>query len=352
MDLETHLTRNLKTKEGRIIMEKYLVDIKNERLSFFTPAGEVKALNDVTIHLEEGEVLGIVGESGSGKSVTAYSLMGLTAHPGKLLGGTLEFNGHHVENMTEKEMRKIRGNEISIIFQDPMTSLNPVYTVGNQIEEVIRLHTDKNKAEAKARAKELLELVGINEPEKRLKQYPHELSGGMRQRIMIAIALACEPKLLIADEPTTALDVTIQAQILELMMELKEKLGMAIIMITHDLGVVASMCDKIAVMYAGRIVEYGETDDIFYNPQHMYTKGLIRSMPRLDTTEHEKLVPIEGTPVDMLNPPAGCPFAPRCDAAMKICLNQMPPQTDLEGCHYTKCWMIQKEQFEAQKGEA
>ena len=333
-------------------MGKYLVDIKNEKLSFFTPAGEVKALNDVTIHLEEGEVLGIVGESGSGKSVTAYSLMGLTAHPGKLLGGSLEFNGHHVESMTEKEMRKIRGNEISIIFQDPMTSLNPVYTVGNQIEEVIRLHTDKNKAQAKARAKELLELVGINEPEKRLKQYPHELSGGMRQRIMIAIALACEPKLLIADEPTTALDVTIQAQILELMMELKEKLGMAIIMITHDLGVVASMCDKIAVMYAGRIVEYGETDDIFYNPSHMYTKGLIRSMPRLDTMEHEKLVPIEGTPVDMLNPPAGCPFAPRCDAAMKICLSKMPPQTELEGCHYTKCWMIQKEQFEAKKGEA
>ena len=352
MDLEMHLTRNLKTKEGRIIMEKYLVDIKNERLSFFTPAGEVKALNDVTIHLEEGEVLGIVGESGSGKSVTAYSLMGLTAHPGKLLGGELEFNGHHIENMTEKDMRKIRGNEVSIIFQDPMTSLNPVYTVGNQIEEVIRLHTDKDKKQAKARAKELLELVGINEPEKRLKQYPHELSGGMRQRVMIAIALACEPKLLIADEPTTALDVTIQAQILELMMDLKEKLGMAIIMITHDLGVVASMCDKIAVMYAGRIVEYGETDDIFYNPQHMYTKGLIRSMPRLDTTEHEKLVPIEGTPVDMLNPPAGCPFAPRCDAAMKICLREMPPQTDLEGCHYTKCWMIQKKQFEAKKGEA
>jgi len=336
-------------------VSNYLLNIQNERLSFFTPAGEVKALNDVSLQLKEGEVLGIVGESGSGKSVTAYSLMGLTAENGRITGGELHFNGHHINGMTEKEMRAMRGNEVAIIFQDPMTSLNPVYTIGNQIEEVIRLHTDKNRAQAKARAKELLELVGINEPEKRLKQYPHELSGGMRQRVMIAIALACEPKLLIADEPTTALDVTIQAQILELMMELKEKLGMAIIMITHDLGVVASMCDKIAVMYAGRIVEYGETDDIFYNPSHMYTKGLIRSMPRLDTTEHEKLVPIEGTPVDMLNPPAGCPFAPRCDAAMKICLREMPPQTELEGCHYTKCWLSQKEQFEAQnkkKGEA
>ena len=327
-------------------MAEYLVDIKNERLSFFTPAGEVKALNDVSIHLKEGEVLGIVGESGSGKSVTAYSLMGLTAHPGKLIGGNLNFNGHVIENMTEKEMRKIRGNEISIIFQDPMTSLNPVYTVGNQIVEVIRLHTDKTKDQAKERAKELLELVGINEPEKRLKQYPHELSGGMRQRVMIAIALACEPKLLIADEPTTALDVTIQAQILELMMELKEKLGMAIIMITHDLGVVASMCERIAVMYAGRIVEYGTTDDIFYHPKHQYTKGLIRSIPRLDTKEHERLVPIEGTPVDMLNPPKGCPFAPRCDAAMKICLREMPPVTEFDEVHYTQCWLNQKEEME------
>ena len=333
-------------------MAEYLVEIKNERLSFFTPAGEVKALNDVSIRLKEGEVLGIVGESGSGKSVTAYSLMGLTAYPGKLIGGTLEFNGHHIEKLSEKEMRAIRGNEISIIFQDPMTSLNPVYTIGNQIEEVILLHTDKNKKQAKARAKELLELVGINEPEKRLRQYPHELSGGMRQRVMIAIALACEPKLLIADEPTTALDVTIQAQILELMMELREKLGMAIIMITHDLGVVASMCEKIAVMYAGKIVEYGTTDDIFYRPKHQYTKGLIRSIPRLDTTEHEKLVPIEGTPVDMLNPPAGCPFAPRCEECMKICLREMPPVTEFEGCHYTQCWLIQKEEYEAtgQKG--
>lgn len=329
--------------------EKYLVDIQNERLSFFTPAGEVKALNNVSIHLNEGEVLGIVGESGSGKSVTAYSLMGLTAHPGKLVGGTLHFNGHEVEKMDEKAMRKMRGNEVSIIFQDPMTSLNPVYTIGNQIMEVIRLHTDKNRSEAYERAKELLTLVGINEPDKRLKQYPHELSGGMRQRVMIAIALACEPKLLIADEPTTALDVTIQAQILELMMELKKKLGMAIIMITHDLGVVASMCDHIAVMYAGSIVEYGTTDEIFYEPKHMYTKGLIRSIPKLDTKEHERLVPIEGTPVDLLNPPAGCAFAPRCDECRKICLREMPPVTEFGEVHYTKCWLCQMEQM--QKGE-
>ena len=327
-------------------MSEYLVDIQHERLSFFTPAGEVKALNDVSIHLNDGEVLGIVGESGSGKSVTAYSLMGLTAYPGKLVGGTIDFNGHRINDLSEKEFRKIRGNEVSIIFQDPMTSLNPVYTIGNQIMEVILLHTDKNKEQARSRAKELLELVGINEPEKRLKQYPHELSGGMRQRVMIAIALACEPKLLIANEPTTALDVTIQAQILELMMELKEKLGMAIIMITHDLGVVASMCDRIAVMYAGRIVEYGTTDDIFYNPKHEYTKGLLKSIPRLDAKEHERLVPIEGTPIDLLNPPAGCPFAPRCSNCMKICLREMAPVTTFDDVHYTQCWMNQKEQME------
>ena len=286
-------------------MSEKLLEIKDERLSFFTPAGEVKALNGVSFSMEEGEVLGIVGESGSGKSVTAYSVMGLTAYPGKLIGGTINFNGHQIDKMSEKEMRKIRGNEVSIIFQDPMTSLNPVYTIGNQITEVICLHTGKSKKEAHDRAKELLELVGINEPAKRLKQYPHELSGGMRQRVMIAIALACEPKLLIADEPTTALDVTIQAQILELMQELRKKLGMSIIMITHDLGVVASMCEKIAVMYAGHIVEYGTADEIFYNPSHEYTKGLIKSIPKLNAEKIERLVPIEGQPVDLLNPPRG-----------------------------------------------
>ena len=327
-------------------MSEKILDIKDERLSFFTPAGEVKALNGVSFTMNQGDVLGVVGESGSGKSVTAYSVMGLTAYPGKLVGGKVWFNGHEIENMKEKDFRKIRGNEVSIIFQDPMTSLNPVYTIGNQIVEVILLHTKKTKQEAWARARELLELVGINEPDRRLKQYPHELSGGMRQRVMIAIALACEPKLLIADEPTTALDVTIQAQILELMNDLRHKLGMSIIMITHDLGVVAQMCEKIAVMYAGHIVEYGTTDEIFYNPQHEYTKGLINSIPKLNAEEKERLVPIEGQAVDLLNPPAGCPFAPRCKSCMKVCLNKMPPRTELSDTHYTYCWLRQKEEFE------
>ena len=330
-------------------MSEYLVDIKHERLSFFTPVGEVKALNDVSIQMREGEVLGIVGESGSGKSVTAYSLMGLTAENGKILGGEICFNGHRIDQMTEKEMRAIRGREISIIFQDPMTSLNPVYTIGNQIEEAVRVHGNKSRAEARARALELLQLVGINEPEKRLKQYPHELSGGMRQRIMIAIALACEPKLLIADEPTTALDVTIQAQILELMNELKEKLGRGIILITHDLGVVASMCDNVAVMYAGEIVEYGSVDDIFYNPQHEYTKGLLNSIPKFQEKEYSKLVPIEGQPVDLLNPPKGCPFAPRCRSCMKICVREKPERTVFSQDHYARCFLHAKKAFEEKK---
>ena len=327
-------------------MRETLLEIRNEKLSFFTQAGEVRALDDISLNLVEGEILGIVGESGSGKSVTAYSLMGLTSHPGRIIGGSITFNGHRIEMMKERDIRRVRGKEVSIIFQDPMTSLNPVYTIGNQIREVIRLHTNKNSIWANARSKELLRLVGINEPEKRLKQYPHELSGGMRQRIMIAIALACEPKLLIADEPTTALDVTIQAQILELMIELKKKLDMAIILITHDLGVVASLCERIAVMYAGKVVECGATDEIFYRPAHEYTRGLLRSIPKLEDTGHTRLIPIDGVPVDMLNPPAGCPFSPRCDLCMKICIDRMPPETRLSDTHYSCCWLLQKEEFE------
>lgn len=332
-------------------MSECLLEIKNERLSFFTPAGEVKALNDVSFSMNQGDVLGIVGESGSGKSVTAYSIMGLTADPGRIIGGEINFNGHRIDQMSEKELRKIRGNEVSIIFQDPMTSLNPVYTIGNQINEVLLLHTHCTRAEATAKSIELLKLVGINEPERRMKQYPHEFSGGMRQRIMIAIALACEPMLLIADEPTTALDVTIQAQILELMMELKKKIGMSIIMITHDLGIVSTICEKIAVMYAGKIVEYGTIDDIFYNTAHEYTKGLLKSIPKLTEREHEKLIPIEGTPVDMLNPPLGCPFAPRCASCMKICLDKMPEYTHLSDTHYSACWLLQKKLYVKQQEE-
>lgn len=331
-------------------MSTPLLQVKNLCTSFDVDAGEVRAVNGISFSLDKGKVLGIVGESGSGKSVTAYSIMRILVEPGRIKSGEILFDGQDIVKFSKKQMSEFRGKRVSIIFQDPMTSLNPTYTIGNQLREAILLHTNRNHEQANARAVEMLKLVGVNEPEKRLKQYPHELSGGMRQRVMIAIALACEPKLLIADEPTTALDVTIQAQILELMMDLKEKLGMAIIMITHDLGIVARMCEKIAVMYAGKIVEYGTTDEIFYEPKHEYTKGLLRSIPRLDSRDHERLVPIEGTPVDMLNPPKGCPFAPRCGACMKVCLREMPPRTDFSDTHYTQCWLCQKAEFEAAQG--
>lgn len=331
---------------------KHLLDINDLKVSFFTPAGEVKAVNGVSYSLDYGEVLGIVGESGSGKSVSAYTLMGLVDKPGKIVGGTVNFNGHQIEKLSEKEFRKIRGSEVSIIFQDPMTSLNPVYTIGDQLTEMLKLHTNKNREERRQRAIELLNLVGVNEPEKRLKQYPHEFSGGMRQRVMIAMALACDPKLLIADEPTTALDVTIQAQIMELMVELKNKIGMSVMLITHDLGVVSDVCDRIAVMYAGKIVEIGTVDDIFYHPKHCYTEGLLRSIPKINQSSHERLIPIEGTPVDLLNPPAGCPFAPRCESCMKICLKKMPEFTQISPTHKSACWLNQKEQFEKQEGAA
>ena len=319
-------------------MSEKLLEIRDERLSFFTPAGEVKALNGVSFSMEEGEVLGIVGESGSGKSVTAYSIMGLTAYPGKLIGGTIRFNGHQVDQMAEKEFRKMRGNEVSIIFQDPMTSLNPVYTIGNQIVEVIRLHTDKTKEEANARAKELLELVGINEPEKRLRQYPHELSGGMRQRVMIAIALACEPKLLIADEPTTALDVTIQAQILDLMNELRESYDTSVIMITHDLGVIAETCEEVAVFYAGQVVEQASVEAIFHETAHPYSAGLLRSVTSLDGAQKE-LYTIRGAVPTAGNFAPGCRFADRCDRCMDVCREKAPALCEIAPGHLCRCWL-------------
>lgn len=324
-------------------MSEKILDIKDERLSFFTPAGEVKALNGVSFTMNQGDVLGIVGESGSGKSVTAYSVMGLTAYPGKLVGGKVWFNGHEIENMKEKDFRKIRGNEVSIIFQDPMTSLNPVYTIGNQIVEVIRLHTDKNKADAWARAKELLELVGINEPEKRLKQYPHELSGGMRQRVMIAMSLCLDPDILIADEPTTALDVTVQAQILDLLREMQDRVGASIIMITHDLGVVAEVSDKVAVLYAGRKVEEGSVEQILFNPQHPYTKALKGCIPHLQrtpTSGRHRLHEIPGMVLGMAELGKDrCSFYERCPCGKPECMEHNPPAKAIDAGHEVACWL-------------
>ena len=315
-----------------------LLEVKDLHTSFYTPAGEVKAVNGVSFNLERGKVLGIVGESGSGKSVTAYSIMQILEKTGKIVSGSVKFDGQELVGIGEEGMKKIRGNKISIIFQDPMTSLNPTYTIGHQLMEAIMLHTPRNKQQAWDRAVEMLRLVNVNEPEKRMKQYPFEFSGGMRQRVMIAMALACEPDILIADEPTTALDVTIQAQILELMQSLQKELGMAIIMITHDLGVVAQLCDEVIVMYAGSICEQGTADEIFYNPRHEYTKGLMRSIPTLDS-DGQRLHPITGTPIDLLNMPAGCPFAPRCDAAMKICLRQRCERMQINDNHQAACWV-------------
>ena len=316
---------------------EHLLSVQDLHTTFKTESGEVQAVNGVNFNLDSGRVLGIVGESGSGKSVTAYSVMQILADNGHVTGGKVLFKGEDVLKWPEGKMRNFRGKCVSIIFQDPMTSLNPVFTVGNQLMEAILLHTGKSRAQARERALEMLTLVGINEPEKRIKQYPYELSGGMRQRVMIAMALACEPDILIADEPTTALDVTIQAQILELMQDLQKKMGMAIIMVTHDLGVIAEMCDEIIVMYGGRICERGTADEIFYNPCHEYTKGLLRSIPEAGHSK-ERLIPISGTPINMLNLPKGCAFCPRCDAAMKICLVEQPEEIQINENHKASCW--------------
>nr|WP_207725159.1 ABC transporter ATP-binding protein [Anaerocolumna cellulosilytica] len=322
------------------------MEVKDLEVSFFTFAGEVKAVRGISYQLKPGEVLGIVGESGSGKSVSSYGLMGIIPEPGRVIGGKILFDGKDITALSEKELQKIRGKDIGMIFQDPMTSLNPVYTVGNQIDESLRKHTSFNKEQRKVRMLELFQLVGINQPEKRINQYPHEFSGGMRQRVMIAMALACNPKLLIADEPTTALDVTIQAQIIELLKELKERIDMSIIFITHDLGVIADICDKVAVMYAGNIIETGSIDEIFYEPKHPYTWGLLKSMPKLVVSEHERLIPIEGNPVDLINPPRGCAFAPRCKYCMKVCIDKIPPVCTEDRGHAALCWLPVKEAYE------
>lgn len=329
-----------------------LLEVRNLHVSFFTPAGEVKAVNGISYDVDYDEVMGIVGESGSGKSVEAYSIIGLLQSPGKVMEGSITLEGEDMLAKSASEMIDYRGSQVAMIFQNPMTCLNPVYTIGNQLTEALRAH-DKSisKEEADKRAMEMLEQVGINNVEKRMKQYPHELSGGMRQRVMIAMGLICHPKLLIADEPTTALDVTIQAQILELMKELQKKNHMGIIFITHNLGVVAEVCDKVSVMYAGKMVEQGPVDDIFYKPGHPYTMGLLRSMPRVDAESYERLIPIEGSPVDMLNPPEGCPFAPRCEHAMKVCLQKMPPYVELGDNHRAACWLRVQDAINAQKKE-
>lgn len=316
----------------------HLLSVKDLHTSFTTDHGEVQAVNGVSFNLDAGKVLGIVGESGSGKSVTAYSIMQILADNGRITSGEILYKGEDISRWGESKMQDFRGKCCSIIFQDPMTSLNPVFTIGSQIAEAVLLHTKSSKREAMEKALEMLKLVGINEPEKRLKQYPYELSGGMRQRVMIAMALACEPDILIADEPTTALDVTIQAQILELMQSLQKKLGMAIIMVTHDLGVIAEMCDEIVVMYGGRFCERGTADEIFYNPRHEYTRGLLRSIPNI-TNMKERLVPISGTPINMLNMPKGCAFCARCDKAMKICLEQVPEERIINEYHRASCWI-------------
>ncbi len=323
-------------------MEKQpILRVENLKTYFYTEDGVVKAVDGVTFDLYEGETLGIVGESGSGKSVTSLSIMRLLDEKGKIVDGKIIFKGKNLLELSEAEMRKIRGNEIAMIFQEPMVALNPVYTIGDQIMEAIMLHQNVGESKAREIAIDLLRKVGIPEPEKRVDQYPHQLSGGMRQRAMIAMALSCRPSILIADEPTTALDVTIQAQILDLMKELQKEYGMALIMITHDMGVIAEMADRVVVMYAGRVVEYGEVHEIFKKPRHPYTYGLLSSIPRLDV-EQEKLKSIPGTVPDPLSFPSGCKFHPRCEFAQERCKNEEPELVEVEPGHFSRCFFWEK----------
>lgn len=328
--------------------ENRVLTIDNLTTTFESHKQKIQAVRGVSLHVDEGDILAIVGESGSGKSVTMKSVMGLLGENADVQADHLELLQKDLLSMSEKEKRKMRGKDMAMIFQDPMTALNPLKKIGYHMIEVLRRHQNLSKAEARKVAIDMLGKVGIPSAESRMDQYPHEFSGGMRQRVMIAMALACEPDILIADEPTTALDVTIQAQILELMQSLQEKLGMAIIMVTHDLGVIASMCDEIIVMYGGRVCERGTADAIFYSPAHEYTKGLLRSIPT-KTNSKTRLVPIGGTPINMLNMPEGCAFCPRCDAAMKICLTEKPEEIWVGEDHLASCWMNIKNMMEEGK---
>ncbi len=317
-----------------------ILNVDNLHVSFNTYAGTVQAVRGVSFDLEEGEVLAIVGESGCGKSVTAQTIMKLNPMPPAVIPeGDIDLLGKDIVAATEKQMQSIRGKDVAMIFQDPMTCMNPTTQVGKQIVEAIKHHRKLSTAEAKKEAIKYLKLVNIPNAEERAKQYPHEFSGGMRQRAMIAMALCCEPKLLIADEPTTALDVTIQAQIMDLLVEIKDKTSAAIILITHDLGVVASVADRVAVMYAGKIVETGTTEDIFYRPNHPYTNALLKSLPEIDTSKDEKLVSIPGSPPNLLDPPVGCGFGARCNNCMQICLEEQPEKFDISAGHHSVCWL-------------
>ncbi|MBM7662573.1 peptide/nickel transport system ATP-binding protein [Bacillus mesophilus] len=330
-------------------MTEKILEVKDLRTSFFTDEGEVKAVDGVDFSIEKGKTVGIVGESGSGKSITSLSILRLLQEPvGKVVGGEILFKGENLLDKSKKDMMKIRGNNISMVFQEPMTSLNPTLTCGEQIAESVRIHQKLNRKDAWAKAVEMLRLVGIPSPEKRAKQYPFELSGGMRQRVMIAIALACNPELLIADEPTTALDVTIQAQILDLMKKLQEELGTSLMLITHDLGVVAEMCDKVAVMYCGKIVEYADVKTIFTNPKHPYTIGLLNSVPKHDRDYEGDLSVIEGSVPSPFNLPKGCRFAPRCPHARAICQSELPNLETLEDGDQVRCW-IHTEKWEKEE---
>ena len=332
---KTYILQPNSVQETREIV----LDVEDLRVEFTTYGGSVQAVRGASFQLYKGETLAIVGESGCGKSVTSNAIMGLVPQPpGKVTARKIIFKGKDFKHYTRKQFREVQGMDISMIFQDPMTALNPTLTIGEQLTEGLKTHYKISNKEAKKKAIEMLSLVGLSNPEERLKQYPHQFSGGMRQRIVIAIALICEPELLIADEPTTALDVTIQAQILELFQEIQQRTGVSIILITHDLGVVAKIADRIAVMYAGNIIEIGSKRDIFYNPQHPYTKGLLNSVPRLDLVE-EELQPIDGTPPDLFSPPPGCAFAARCPQAMIVCNKIQPDVTKLTNEHEVYCWL-------------